>query len=878
MASFRSRLALLLAVLCALTLTPATVAAGSAATGDSEGLVMPKAMGEGSTVTGWHIRSSAELAAGGARISQPDFGNSGWYPVAPRSTIVAGLVQNGHYPNLFHSTNMRDQVDRADFAVPWWYRTEFRAAGPERNTFLRIPGAVSRADVWLNGTPLGGVVGTYNAGEFDIGPLLRPGRNALAIRVHPSDPDRDFAISWLDWAQPAPDNNMGIWRDVRLVRTGPVTLLGSYVHTDLELPGMDSARLVAHAEVRNNSTWARNVVLRGRIGPHRLRKEVRLGAGETRTVAFPGVTVREPRVWWPAQLGEQPLYRLDLTAWTGYRLSDRDRTTFGVREVDSRLNESGDRQFLVNGKELQIRSAGWASDLLLRSRPERLRAQLGYVRDLGLNAIRLEGKLETPEFYEIADRTGIMLLTGWECCDKWEPWTSWGGEEWTAEDYPIARDSMAAQARVLRSHPSVIAFLIGSDIAPPEDVQRMYLAELEEAGWPNPVIPAAASRNAPEPLGPSGLKMEGPYDWVPPNYWYGNRFGAAFGFAGELSAGHSVPTVDSLRRMLSPEEREKLWRDPAAQQFHTGRGTPPFDNLELFSTALAQRYGAPTGLADYAEKAQLANYENTRAQFEAYARRMTAPRPATGLVYWMLNNAWPSLNWHLYDYYLNPGGAYFGAKKGNEALHVQYSYDDRSVVVVDRGSDPARGLAVRAEVYDLDGTLVHRSERHGVSVDSLDVTEVLTLPELSGLSDTYFVRLDLSRDGRELSRNTYWLSTRPDVPDWDESSWYHTPVSQYADLSGLGELPDAAIEVRARTGHAGTTVTLRNTSETIAPAVRATLRKPDGSRVLPVTWSDNYVSLWPGESVTLRASYQPRDAGGRPTVEVGGLNAVPTRG
>ncbi|MET0134913.1 MAG: exo-beta-D-glucosaminidase, partial [Kibdelosporangium sp.] len=672
------------------------------------------------------------------------------------------------------------------------------------------------------------------------------------------------------------DNNMGIWRDVEIVRTGPVSLVGTYVHTELALPGLESAEVTAYAELRNNTSRPQTVALQGELAARGIHQVARLNPGETKSVAFPVQKLRNPRVWWPAQLGDQPLYRVEVTARVGGWTSDRAAATFGIRDVQSNLNAKGDRQFIINGRQLQIRGGGWASDLLLRTQPDRLEAQLRYTRDLGLNAIRLEGKLETPEFYDLADRYGILLIPGWECCDKWEPWTDWGGEAWTPEEYPIAQGSLAAQARFLRSHPSVIAFMIGSDISPPEDVQRMYLAEFEKAGWPNPVLPAASLNGGPQPpLGSSGSKMEGPYDWVPPNYWYGNRFGAAFGFAGELSAGHSIPALDTVRGMLSQTEQEQLWREPATPQFHTGRGTQPFNNLNLFSTALANRYGTPSSLTDYVDKAQLANYEQVRAQFEANSRRMTAERPATGFIYWMLNNAWPSLNWHLYSYDLTPAGAYFGAKKANEPVHVQYSYDDRSVVLVGQGSNAVNGLSVQAEIYTLAGELVHSEQKRDLSVGSLGVTEVLKLPEPQGVSGTYFVRLKASDSrGRDISRNTYWLSTKQDVLDWAKSDWYYTPVSSYADLKGLSGLPKAAVDVKARSHGGSTTVTVKNTSSAPIPALALTLRKADGSPVTPVTWSDNYVALWPGESITLDA----RHAGaGRTTVDVSGINIGTTK-
>jgi exo-1,4-beta-D-glucosaminidase len=874
MSSLRARAALVLAILMTFTLTPAAVAAPPPDSAVST--VLPESTGGTTPVAGWQIQSSAQVSAGEAEISQTRFNARSWYPVGPRSTVLAGLVQNGRYPDLFYSTNLRDKVDPAAFKVPWWYRTEFTVRGQAATTLLRVPGVISRGDVWVNGTKVGEVVGTYNAREFDISALVKPGRNALAIKVQPADPQEDFGISWIDWAQPAPDNNMGIWRDVEIARTGPVSVLGAYVHTKLALPGLESADVTAFAELRNNTKSPQTVSLQGSVGERRVSQSVRLNAGETRTVSFPAQTFRNPRVWWPAQLGDQPLYKLDLAASVGGRTSDQASSKFGIRDVQSSLNAKGDRQFVVNGRQLQIRGGGWAPDLLLRTQPDRLEAQMRYTRDLGLNAIRMEGKLETPEFYDLADRYGILLLPGWECCDKWEPWSGWGGSDWTPADYEIARGSMAAQARFLRGHPSVIAFLIGSDITSPTDVQQMYLAEFAKAGWANPVVSAASlNGGAQPPLGSSGSKMEGPYDWVPPNYWYGDQLGAAYGFGGELSAGHSIPSIDSVRGMLSQAEQEQLWREPSTPQFHTGRGNEPFNNLSLFSTALANRYGTPTSLTDYVDKAQLANYEQTRAQFEAYGRRMTAERPATGLIYWMLNNAWPSLNWHLFSYDLTPAGAYFGAKKANEPVHVQYSYDDRSVVIVGQGPKAVQGLNVQAQVYTLDGKLVHSQEKRDLSVGSLSVTEAFKLPELPNLSSTYFVRLKLTdRGGHDVSQNTYWLSTKPDVIDWDNSDWYYTPVSGYADLQGLGALPKATVDVKARTHDGRTTVTVKNTSSTIAPAVTLTLRKADGTPVTPVTWSDNYVALWPGESITVEASHGEC---GRPTVEASGLNVTSRR-
>src|SRR5947209_9037352 len=136
-------------------------------------------------------------------------------------------------------------------------------------------------------------------------------------------------------------------------------------------------------------------------------------------------------------------------------------------------------------------------------------------------------------------------------------------------------------------------------------------------------------------------------------------------------------------------------------------------------------------------KSQLMTYDGERAMFEAYARNRER---AGGVVQWMLNNAWPSLIWHLYDYYLLPAGGYFGAKKACEPLHVQYSYDDRSVVVVNSYYKQVSGLRVSAKVYNIDAESKFSKE---TTLDAApdSSTRVFTLPEIAGLSTTYFVRL-----------------------------------------------------------------------------------------------------------------------------------------
>ncbi|MFJ7151395.1 glycosyl hydrolase 2 galactose-binding domain-containing protein [Streptomyces sp. NPDC100445] len=851
---------------------------------------VPAAAGTATPLAGYAVRSTARVTDSAAAVSSPGYPTAGWYPAGPRSTVLAALLANGVYPDPFHSTAQRG-IPRADFEVPWWYRSDFTVEDTTRRTSLDFSGVVSAADVHVNGHRVAGaadVAGAYTHHELDITPLVRPGTNTVAFRIRPNDPDSDLTMGWLDWLQPPPDRNMGIVRDVLVRRGGPVALRDAHVVTELAVPSLATARLTVRARARNDSAAPVTADISGSVAGTRLTRTVRLAAHETRTVTFtpddtPGLRLTAPKVWWPAGMGGQPLYGLDLTASVAGTVSDTAHERFGIRDVRAPLNADGARQYRVNGRRLLVRGGGWSPDEFLRWDRGYAEDRLRYAVDLGLNTLRLEGHLEPDEFFDLADRYGVLTLPGWECCDKWEGDVnpSGSGKKWTAADHRVAAASMAAEAARLRDHPSVLSFLIGSDSAPDARIETEYLDALGAADFTAPVVPAASDGATPR-LGRSGMKMSGPYDWVPPGYWYAKREGGATGFNSETSAGPSIPTPDTLHRMLTPAELDTLWRDPDARQYHRSPSAT-FGTLALYDHALAGRYGAPTGLTDYVRKAQLAQYENVRAQFEAYGRNATdAERPATGVVHWMFNSGWTSLHWQLTDRYLDQNGSYFGAKKANEPLHAQYSYDDHSIVVVNNRHAGEHGLTVRATLFDPDGTPRYDRTVTGTAVDGDGArATVLTLPaSVDGPARTHLLRLVL-RDagGTEVSRNVYWLSTVPDTLDWDGIDWWHTPTTGYADLRGLTSMAGVPVTAAAVTRSAGgtstTTVTLRHAGTGSTPALFTDVRVVDARNrpVLPVRWSDNETSLWPGEELTLTATYRTADLrGSAPRVRVSGWN------
>jgi len=851
--------------------------------------------GSATAITHWQIQSSAKAQQSGAEVSSGGFPTHDWYPVSGRATVMAGLLENGTYKNVFYSDNLRaaEEPDSSGnvFVIPWWYRAEFTLAegGRGARTLLRINGMIASADVWLNGNLVADqavVAGAYPVHELDVTRWVHAGSNTLALRVHPADPRTSLVVGWVDWNPTPPDNNMGPWRGVDIVRTGPVEIRAPQVTSTLSLPDLSHAALAVKVQARNLDASAHDATITGVVAGVSLKRTIHLDPGQTQTVSFspksdPGLDLKGPQVWWPVGMGAHPLYTLQMAAAVDGVISDRASATFGIRSVSSHLTPQGYQQFVINGKPVLIRGAGWAPDMFLRDDPQRMEAEFSYVVNLGLNTIRSEGKLEDTRFYDLADRDGIMILAGWECCDKWESWAKTGGEPWDISDEKVAAASMTSEARLLGNHPSVIGFLIGSDNAPPAAVAKMYVDALQAEDWPLPII-AAAADGATAETGPSGMKMAGPYSWIPPAYWYADKLGGAFGFDSEVSAGASIPLLDDLNRMLSPQELEALWKYPQARQFHASAAWSVFATIEPFDNALARRYGPPKSLEDYVAKSQLENYDNVRAQFEAFNAHMDAAKPSTGVIYWMLNNAWPSLHWHLYDYFLNPAGAYFGAKIANEPVHIQYSYDTRAIMLVNHTLNREHGLRAVIRVRNLDGSVAYERRLQDIDLKGNGARQLAMLPALDGLSRTYFIELELaSADGKSISRNVYWLSTQTDELDWEHSNWYLTPVTRYADLTPLQSLPTATAKVRATIRHEGAediaTVTLAVPPSSKAVALFQHVlikRSAGGELVLPILWSDNDVTLWPGESLTLTAHFATPGAA-TPVVEVSGWN-VPT--
>ena len=874
-------------------------------------LVLPPASASQTPLReGWALQSSVRVTATGEAVSQAGYPAGDWIPASVPTTVVAAQVKQGLLPDPFFGMNLRQypgveypvgfnfsnvpMPTDSPYAVSWWYRKEFSLpqefAG--KMVWLNFGGINYRANIFLNGKKIADardVAGAWRTYEFNVTANVKSGNNVVAVQVW-APTENNLAITFVDWNPSPPDKNMGLFRDVYLTSSGPVAVRHADVVSKVDSPANAAAHLTVTAVVKNASEQSVRGTLKGRIENIEFEQPVDLTAGESKEVVFspdrfPELNLKNPRLWWPAQMGTPNLYKLELELIADGGVSDRTQIQFGIREITSEVSEQAPdrfkRLFKVNGRNLLIRGAGWTPDMMLREDSQRMADEFRYVKDMGLNTVRLEGKLQPAEFFDIADQMGILVMAGWCCCDYWEHWGAWKDQ-----DFAIAQASLRDQMYRIRSHPSLVMWLNGSDNPPPPDVEEMYLKIEKDLLWPNPIVSSATAKQA-EVTGPSGGKMSGPYEYVAPSYWTTDPYlnssqnlcnpggcGGAYGFNTETSMGPAVPTIESVERMVG---KDHLWtaEGPLDEfwKFHAGGGK--FKNIGIFADALGARYGKATSAEDFTYKSQLMAYEGVRAMYEAYSRNKYQ---STGIVQWMLNNAWPAMIWHLYDYYLQPGGGYFGAKKAMQTVDPVYGYDDHAVWLVSSQYVDATGLKLIARILNQDGTQKF-SKQIAVNAAADSTTKVLDLPQVEGLSRAYFLDLRVTDAGGKLvGSNFYWLSSTIETLDWAKSNWYTTPTATYADYTSLAQMPKTKLKVATASRRDGkmaeTRVTVENPGKTIAFFVRMKLSRADnGEEILPVLWEDNYISLLPGEKREIRAEYRASDAGrGDSTVKISGWN------
>jgi len=828
---------------------------------------------------GWDITNSARVKDPIDVHSLPGYDAKDWNHCDIPQTAFASEVSAGRVKDPFFADNLlrcegtvyktkplfcnEEMPESSPYRNPWYFRKEFFLDGvpPHRKMWLCFDGINYSANLWINGKLFktkDEFKGTFRRFCFDVTDVVKVSqRNVIELEVFPPSPT-DLSISWADWNPYPPDKNMGIWQDVYLLVTGDIKVDSPCVQSRVNT-GDDLAYLTIRVYVSNSSPMERSVNLLCRLeGDGRVidvEKTFTLRGMERREVVltpdeYPQLRLKHPRLWWPHDYGEPFLYTLSVFALSEGETSDAERINFGVCETTSLMNDEGSLLIKINGRPILVVGGGFAPDLFLRRDYENLRAQFALTKEMGLNTIRLEGKLVDDYFFNLADREGIMVIAGWNCGDVWEKW-----DKWTSETVEIASKSLEDQLLRLRRHPSIIMWMNGSDFHPPEEIERRYLAIEEKVGWNRPIVSSATA--APSSVsGPTGVRMPGPYDYVPPNYWYeATDLGGARGFLTEVGPGPSLPLKEELRRFI-PED--KLWPINRVWDFHCGLGS--FYDISRFYKALENRYGSPKDVDDFLWKAQLSMYETERAMFEAFVRNRYS---STGVIHWMLNNSWPSLIWHLYSYYLIGNASYYAVKKALEPLHIQYCYDDDSVIVINRTGVAHDNLKAEAKLYDERFNQLEPFTQK-ISIGGDANAKAFRIDKEKYGVEILFLNLVL-RDatGTEVSRNFYWLPRGKDILDYPKTEFYHTPIKEFVDLKSMQQIEkvELSFDYTLKTKGSWTELSIHISNPTDKAAILARIRMLDSStleELSPVYYSENFVSLAPGEKIGVTAKIETR--------------------
>ena len=815
------------------------------------------------------------------KVQPADSASGEWYDASLPATVMGVLTANGLYSDSFVGTNIKN-IDRSQFDKPWWYKTDFHLnkVDEDQHVFLSFDGISYYANIWLNGELIASkdsVYGAYRRHSFDVTPYVKE-VNHLTVEVYKAQPG-DPNIGFADWNPRPADENMGIFREVYVTVSGKARLVNPYIQSKVNTSTLSEAWLTVSTEVQNLTEESVSVELLGRFETGQFSFPIALAPYETKQIRLTSdeieaLHVKNPRLWWCNNLGSPELYSLNLSLISDDVILSQDTVTFGIREIETYFTEDGHRGFMLNGRKILLKSAGWTDDIYLRNTPESDEVQIQYIKDMNLNMVRFENFWGTSRsVYELCDRYGLLSIVGWSCQWEWEtyfgkPCCETYGCVLSAEDIDLIAQSFADHVVWLRNHPSIMAWMPGSDMLPAPELEKKYLSFLKEHDN-RPYVGAAKKRTS-ELSGETGTKMAGPYEYVGPNYWYiDTLFGGAFGFNTETGIGAQLPVLESICRFI-PEE--KLWPIGETWNFHCTTSGTAMNSLSELTKVMDNKYGKAKDLEDYLLKADLINYDGTRAMFEAF--RVNLPH-TTGIVQWMLNSAWPSLYWQLYDYYQVPTAAYYSVKKANNPIQLIYNYGNNSIFVVnEQTTDLQQGKAV-VQVFGMDSKLRNKQEI-GIDVSNNVSQQIFSLEPLS---ENVFLNLELYNEkGERIADNFYCLSNKADEYLWEETDWVYTPAKSYADFGNLSNIPivdNVNVEIKKTEEKGLYMVELSNPSDFISFFNSLKLKTDEETIVIPTFWSDNYISLLPGQKKTITCKFKNTETR-QPYIEIKAWNS-PTK-
>jgi hypothetical protein len=527
-----------------------------------------------------------------------------------------------------------------------------------------------------------------------------------------------------------------------------------------------------------------------------------------------------------------------LTATVNRAPSDTSDLNFGIRQITYTAPGSSNLTLSVNGVPVIAKGGDWGLDEAMKRIPrKRLDAAIRMHQLANYTIIRnWVGQSTGPDLYDLCDQYGILL---WD--EFFEPHPLDGP---TPEDVGLYLANVRDKILRYRNHTCIALWCARNEGDPPPAIGQ-GIQKLISALDPGRLYQPSSTSGR-------GVNSGGPYHWRTPREFY--TFSEAF----KTEIGSiSVPTLEAVKAMMPSKDWEVINDDWAEHDFCAGA-----QQGDRYPEIISSRYGRPANLADFVRKAQLANYECFRAMYEGRFAKLF--NPETGVITWMSHPAQPSFVWQLYSHDLEPNSSLFATRKACEPIHIQMNQNDWHVMIINNSPKLLTGLRAKTEVYNLDGKLQY-THLDNVTASPSAATDAGAINFPKNLSQVHFVKLEL-RDpsDRLLSDNFYWRAD-PEQED---------------DFNALNRLPTVTLDIDSKRYDLGGAcvldVNVHNKTHAVALMTHLQLRgEHSGKRILPVFYSDNYISLLPGESKSFTIEASSADlAGEAPLLAVDGWNVT----
>lgn len=818
----------------------------------------------------WLARQASAIVVDGTIITSGQTDFSAWIPATVPGTILTTQLNNGLIPSPYWGLNNRlipDIHDVGNDYYTYWFVNQFKVSKPEAGkiVWLNFRGINYRAEIFLNGRRVNTSTheGMFHRTSYDITRLLRADSlNTLAVWVAPpyhSGADNGgqggdgqiarnvtmhFTPGW-DWIQAVRDRATGIWDEVSITQTGKIRLLNPHIITKVsgvrQPKGKQAdAVLKVTAELQNLTDGPQTTTLAYEVGGLKNTLSVTLNPYETRIVSFKDMTMTNPRLWWPNGMGKQELYTMVLKASHNGTQSDQQQVTFGVRELTTLKDPAtGGRMFMVNGQKVFIRGGNYiASDWMLQLSEERYRTEVKFHADMNLNMIRIWGGAlpERPEFYSACDEYGMLVfqdlsVTG-DANGAWNDQKKKDSRERRhayPDNHALFLHYVEDQVKLLRNHPSLALWCGGNEWPAAVDIDRALKYDLMPRLDPERHF-ASFSTDTTFTRNTIGGVGDGPYGIQEPEWFFTFRstpFNPELGSVG-------IPEARAMRAIMSEQDFNQFpranlrWLNPVWE----------YHKYISYDQHIA-RYGEPKTGEEFCDIAQLINYNQYRAFMEGWTSHMWDWY--TGVLIWKTQNPWTALRGQMYDWYLDQNACYYGTRKGCEPLHIQFNLKTTAVEITNTTLDSYPKLMARARWYSLDGKILDE-KTVDVAVVTNGVTPVFEAPQPKGINGAYFLRLQLADGNKVLSDNVYWQSIQPN----NYTSLARLPKSDAKNSVSLASTGNNNYQAEVKIKANGT-ISFFNRIYV--------LNNKTGQRILPVDYSDNYITVFPNEETVITLSF-----------------------